>query len=139
MNIIIHHSKSFCEGHNFSYQVLEKHLLRACYDQLQLTLMILWLKFDWSVNTNRLWNSEHTTPNLNKKGSGGSNNFNIDEVAVGESFTPLPRTGIRQVRSRLQRKNRVSSSSTSSFRQSFFEKFNDALQNNSIISLIWLV
>ena len=62
---------------------------------------------------------------LNEKGFGGNNNSNTDKVTVEKIFPLHPKTGIRQIRSELQR-NHVGSSCC----KDFAKKEDDIFLNN---------
>ena len=126
---IINHCKTTCNGHQFQYQILEK-LPGSGYNQFG--------EFDNEMAKVRkehedLWMKRLRTIypyGLNEKSSGKTTNSSEVEHAIGRLFPPLPRTGVRPTRSRVNRNKRASAYSCGDF----FEKLENLLDNDIVNS-----
>ena len=121
---IINHSKHSCEGHNFTCQILEK-LPGSGYDingevDENMTERRLERENFWILKFRTLF-----PYGLNEKLSGKLSNSSKVETAVGRFYPPIPRNGIRPIRSRKQGNNREIIKTT----QDFFCEINDILKN----------
>ena len=122
---VINHSKNSCNGHFFEYQILEKFPGNG-YDQFG--------SIDQDMSKTRLKHEEEWILKLrtiypyglNEKLSGKVTNSNIDDIAIGKLYPPLPRTGIRPTRTRKADISNLDSTST----DEFFKSLDHILNNN---------
>ena len=119
---IIHHSTEFCHGHSFIYQIIEK-LPGTGYTNGELDSNITKIRKehenDWIKKLRTIY-----PYGLNEKAEGKDSSNN--HPAVGKLFPPLPRTGERPVRSRINRFNRISPISSSDF----FDQLNSFIESD---------
>ena len=119
---IIDHCETICEGHNFAYQILEK-LPGSGLDQFD--------KVDENVSKRRREREDDWMKKLRTIFPYGLNervkdkNFS-DESPIGNRYPPIPRTGIRPIRSRENRNNRFSAVSA----KDFFDHLDHLLKTN---------
>ena len=121
---VIHHSTEFCQGHNFHYQIIEK-LPGTGYVNGQLDENMTKVRKEhedaWIKKLRTIY-----PYGLNEKAEGKDTDSSIIHSAVGKLFPPLPRTGVRPIRSRDNKNNRISVLSTSDF----FDKLNSFLTSD---------
>ena len=118
---VIHHSTEFCQGHHYHYQIIEK-LPGTGYVNGALDENMTKVRKDhedaWIKKLRTIY-----PYGLNEKAEGKEADSTTIHTAVGKLFPPVSRSGVRPVRSRINRNNRISPLSTSDF----FDELNSFL------------
>ena len=113
---IIQHSTEFCTTHSFMYQIIEKLPGSGFTNTGELDDTITKLRKD----REDVWIKQLRTIfpyGLNEKVAGKETNSSLIHPATGKLFPPIPRTGERPIRSRLNKNNRVPIQTVSQFFQ----------------------